>query len=407
MGHSPGFLDAEWLAREVFGWLFEDHPLPEGSQSLPKTKRQFELTAYPLNWALAEPSQRHCEAKGGRTVTIRLVPNAATARNGMSSSTSSPGAQAAQAFLNEYSISIHEWVSERIPKPKTYRIEIRKSLKRGKDLFNDNDRRKPFFYRRWSIHVSPKTSLRLLSLQLAVIFTHWKILDLTTGDLDEFRHFCISLFRKPEMFEQAAKEVLFYIFSNWVMPQDPEDFTRYVKQSVWALYNKGAGSIGNTIEGSRGRNNRERNNEGRRSYAQKTRTRKPPGYVSVYELVALSQTGPQRIYEAINAGTLKAQKFGKSLFVTTTSAAAFVLKAQQKREIRERRSKLETLGMSKDANRKRLFRLRENGFKDDEILQQLQRLIEKRSHRNKASPSSKAAKEPMGVTKTVVSSQIL
>ncbi|HKS73833.1 MAG TPA: hypothetical protein VJQ82_11605 [Terriglobales bacterium] len=390
MGHSLAFLDAEWLAREILGWLIEEQALPEGYLSLPNTQRQLEVTVYPLNWGLTEPSQRRCAAQGGRTVTIRMIPNDETRGTAAKYSSSlSPGARAARAFLNEYSITVHDWVSERIPKPKTYRIAIRKSLGRGKERSNDNDGREPFFYRRWDLYVSAKTPFRLLSLQLAVVFTHWKILDITAEDLDEFRHFCISLFRKPEKFEQAAEEALSYIFSNWVMPQDPEDFTRYVKQAVWALYNKGAGSIGSPTGGSRegswGRSNGNRKGEDRRSYAPKRRTRKHPGFVSISELQAWSQTREQRIHEAINAGTLKAQKFGKSRFVTIESATAYVLRAQIKRKIREKRAELEDLGMSKDAVGKSIQRHCKDRTDFDAVLQHLQDLDKRISRKQRTS----------------------
>jgi len=157
--------------------------------------------------------------------------------------------------------------------------------------------------------------------------------------------------RVPEKFDHAAEEALSDLFTRWVLPQEPKDFWRYAKRTVWDRY------IGGYSPARSRTINRATMDE---------------LHLRISEVARLSHMDLRRIYEAIKGGKLAAQKIGMSLRVEKSSAEKFISEALQKQHLKALRIQLEEMGERKNTIRKRVYRLERKGASEDELIQHLQ-----------------------------------
>jgi len=106
----------------------------------------------------------------------------------------------------------------------------------------DDKVRTPFFYRNCALHISRETTQEELTFQLAVIFSRWGLIELTTEDLETFVSYLCHFWRRPEEFRGAAEGAVGFIFTNWVYLIILSISGVYARQTAWACYAKGARS---------------------------------------------------------------------------------------------------------------------------------------------------------------------
>ena len=408
MGHSEGFLDAQWLAGKILSWMFANAPVPQGEFSLIGTGEQIEvvslLTSGPRPGVNVERSQWP-ESTPKDENTLRSAPASfmdspqsqemcktltICLKKGMEKNlalsealrTASPGERARLEMLYAKWIVVHTWSTPRIPSPNTWRRGARKTIRDGREQDQDDrippkeldDKvRTPFFYRNCALHISRETTQEELTFQLAVIFSRWGLIELTTEDLETFVSYLCHFWRRPEEFRGAAEGAVGFIFTNWVIPHHPFDFRRYARQTAWACYAKGARSSKRDAEPRSARFEEESAAEERAERHRKGKGSAPlrNDYISISELARVSKTDPRRIYESIKAGRLKATKRGMSLRIEKSSAYQFIQKALPKHQIHDLVCKLENAGKKKEAIRKQIYRLRRAGFSDAKVIERL------------------------------------
>lgn len=382
MGHSGAYLDAKWLANKLLGWFFgEGRPLYI-EPDLPNMKKRFEMSSpYYPELPLSDSLQSPEIIGASKTLTIRFPQDEPGSLDLLRPV--SPGERAKWHFLNDLYLNIHDWTAPRIPNVRTFRKDARKSLREGSSANQEESERLPFFYRNWSLHISKETTPPELTLQLAIIFWRWGWSEPTNDDLASFRRFLKRLVRYPQEFASAIEDALSYVVSQWVMPEESRSFRAYARRMVIACYAQSIGEIGDSFED-------EEVSSARAKYSGKGKKQLTPDSdsVSVRQLASQSITHRRRIYEAIKDGRLQATKGRISTRIEQESATQFILKSEQQREIRRRRSQLENMAMSDDAIRKSIYRHCKDRSNLDAVLQHLQSLVEKRS-RKKESVSRK------------------
>jgi hypothetical protein len=375
MGHSLGFQDAQWLGRKILEWVLSGKELQEIAH--------FELVGSRLAVAmLREP------LGGGKSVLgLSLTFSTADGKDPGLGSLDAPSAL--RAMLHEDRIlRVSQSLRSRFDRPQTVRRVMRTLLRQARELKTEEPC--PWPAQNQILLVSRETSEEEITLQLVVVLSRWGFLELNEDDRNAFIKYLCNLQRSPKTFAYAAEEAVSLLLTNWVLPQDWEDFKRYAKQTLWAFYAKGARApaTGRPSPGNARRtteawaelaNERKRRGTGRRSLGS--------GEVSVTELARSSYTDPRRIYEAIKAGKIKAVKAGQSLCIERKSADEFMLQARQRQEIILLRKRLSSMGVNKDALRKQLYRLRRAGASDTKIIEHLTLKISRLSSKKRARSS--------------------
>lgn len=404
MGHSNEFLDAQWLAGKILSWIFGGVPVPHGELSLLGTHEQVEVVSLLTSGlpprANAERSQGP-DSTPNDEKTLRGTPRSfknppqfqevrksltISFKKGMDKNlalsdalrTASPGERARLEMLYAHWVLVHGWSIPRIPSPNTWRRGARKAIHDGikqdcddrippKEL--DDEARPPIFYRNCALHIARETTQEELTLQLAIIFSRWGLMELTTEDREAFVSYLCHFWRRPEKFRAAAEEAVGYMFSNWVIPHEPGDFARYARQTVWACYAKGARTQQASDVNAAPDHKWQEGQPTKRK--QRSGAERHIRYISIPHLEPLARVDRRRIYEAIKAGRLKATKRGMSLRIEMDSAHQFIQKALQKHQIHDLVRKLENAGKKKEAIRKQVYRLRGAGFSDAEVIERL------------------------------------
>ena len=346
MGHSEGFLDAQWLAQKILEWKL-------GEKS-PPVDAEFCLVGTRDRVALVSGGIMYFTSAAEDELERREQPSA------------SPGERAKWQMLHarNIQISLQDFPGV-LPSPLSWRRAARKGIRSVAESGFLDAAQPPFFWQNWVLPIDEKTTPEELTLQLVCIFYHWKKLEMTTEDLDVFARFLSRVARAQKGF---AREAVNYVLMNWVLPEKSTDFRAYGAGVVWGCFRQAHRLLGSDLDSE------ERKLAAReRSGTVQRDGRKDCGDRKVLELAVLSRTDPRRIYEQINAGELKTTKPGRCLKVETDSARKFIRKAQEKWRRQEVMRELEGVGKKRDSIRKRVYRLRKAGLPEGEIIQRLEK----------------------------------
>lgn len=222
--------------------------------------------------------------------------------------------------------------------------------------------------------VDRRTSEKELTLELIIVLSRWGLVVFNEDDLKVFLNYLCCLFPKPNAYRSAAEDAVGLLFTNWVLPNNSRNFNAYAQKIVWSEYARGArrGSKERSSSARIGRSaidlaelKVERIKRGER------RQRTHASHLCVPELAQASGVDPRRIYEAIKARNLPADKIGQSLRVDNETANNFIFRAHQKRKLAALRKKLCDLGQGEEAVRKWIYRLRKNGASETKINHEL------------------------------------
>jgi hypothetical protein len=333
MGHSELFRDAEWLARIVLHWLFGEEPPPE--------RLYFALAGIATEVALLRQPLGRAAPPGERGLSIRFTP--AIGKRGR--------AFCSYDFDNRLKI-LSKVRGPRFEAPQRLRRAMRKALSSAKAPNGDEASRQLASFS-W-LRVDRQTTPEEFMLQLVIVFSRWGFGQITEQDKTVFLRYLRETQREPDRFADAAEEALSWLFTNWLLPQDPRDFRRYAKQTVWALHRKGRHYGSQVLTLSRSPSHSCRAQLGPRRHGDSN-------YVPISRLACISKRDPRRIYEAVLAHELHAVKLGSSLWIEESSAQRFVNESLQRHAIQELRAELVKMGKSRAAIRKRVYRLKKKG----------------------------------------------
>ena len=327
----------------------------------------------------------------GLSFTFRLT-GSGDAQNGHAES-------AMKAMLHEDRVlKVGRALASRFEKPNTFRRLMRGMIRQARELKPGEPCPCPAMYQ--VLLVKENTPAEEIALQLVVVLSRWGLFEPNECDLKRFVAYASGLFKNRDRFVIAAGEAASLVFTNWVLSQDWQDFRRYCKQTTWALYRKGAHAsrkspsyaspTGDIIDWAD--SERERNRRG------KLRQRGRSTHFCVAELAQAAHVDFRRIYEAISAKVLPATKIGQSLRIENQAAERFILEAEEKRQILALREQLLNSGMSREALRKQIYRLRKTGASSTKVIERLQKMSAhsnrgKREHRFKRKRQRFVAKQ--------------
>lgn len=367
MGHSDAFLDSRWLAERILDWMFEkDRPTETNYFSFVRTREEIALLVGPV---------------GGQSDSDRNL--ALTFMTRQRNRSSYPVVSDPNSLLREMLhrdrvlLVLPQKNREKLQSAQTLRRVTKQLLPIARDLKESEPCPAPVGY--LPLIVDRGTPPEDLTLQLVVTLSQWGLISITEEDRREFVRYLSQIFRRPQRFVPAAEEALSYIFSNWVFPEHWQGFRSYARPAVWACFVQGGRVMTNSTEvlsqgGFRpsedwAEEQEERSKRGKHSRGPSRE------HISVFELERATGISRQRLYEAIKSKKLVAVKIGTSLRIETTVAKEFLLRSKQRREIQTFRSRLLDLGITSDAVRKRIYRLRKAGVTDSRIAELLEKMI--------------------------------
>jgi hypothetical protein len=218
--------------------------------------------------------------------------------------------------------------------------------------------------RRSELWIDGETSEEELALQIFVTFSGWGLGEATESDFKTLTHYVRKIV--PSAGEPLARGVASGVLTNWLDPESARHFNAYIKRTAWGL------RVQDRAYTSPQQENLDSEQYGLTHGKRSLRPRnRPSDFVSVRDLAARSSTSVRRIYELINDGKLPAKRRGYSLAVERSAAEELICKGQ----IQQLRTHLESLGRSKEALRKRIYRLRRNGRSETQIIGCLRKLL--------------------------------
>jgi Helix-turn-helix domain len=353
MGHSAAFRDMEWLAEHLLHWIFAKERPPEIFHfNLLGSHQDIAVLVNPLGGGAASRSLNLTFGVG------RKIPD----------SGSSDRVSLSQAMLNERNLTILQQLKGRLPSPQTLRRVTRKMLQSARELKQGENC--PELAQRLILVISTSTSVAELTLQLIVTLSQWGLIEITEDDSRAFVKYLCGMWRQPQRYRLAAEEAISFIFSNWIFPQDWQDFRRYARQAVWGCYAQGTRSSqdGSSTGPFRSPEDWAEERVERVKHGKRTQVIRSDDHMSVSRLVEESGICRQRIYEMIKAGNLIATKIGQSLRIERDSADNFIDRCKQKHELVKLRKLLCVKGVNKDTLRKQVYRLRKVGTSDRNVI---------------------------------------
>lgn len=393
MGHSPAFRDAQWLAARIVNLLPIGKLTHVEHFCLQGTKAEVTLRLWPeyfgesrrsLTIAFAPEQKASGRAPASDAIPAQYQRSLTEYRERMKLIRE----QSLQAPLSQRTLIVHEkgaGASARLARPQTWRGAARQELKAARSESSPVS----FLARYRELYVGKDVRLQEIALQLLIIFSQWGLVEITEDDRKEVINYLCSFWRKPKRFSAAAEEAVSYVLTNWVIPQDALDFRRYAKQTVWAFYAKGARAsemdtrrqshhvpraFASDVQGT------ARSSRSYREYARMD--------FSVTDLAQRAGVHPRRIYEAIQLKKLPAVKVRSSLVIERDNAQRFIYESNRKRQLVELRRGLEETGCTREAVRKKIYRLRKAGVPEGQLLQLLKAELRQRIRNGASSRNS-------------------
>jgi hypothetical protein len=356
MGHSAGWLDARWLAGQVYAWMFSDLRPPEIVHfGLVGIRNHVALLVGPVGGKT-----------GTRTLTFTFTTESLDA---IHSGPSDPTSILREMLHSDrYLVMSQESVDIRFEKPRRLRLAGRQMLASGREL------KKGEFYpalvQHFFVFIDKRSTLEEVAVQFAIILSQWNVIPFQEEDRRAIASYLSNLFRNPETFVAAANEAVSFLFSNWIFPQRWLAFRTYARRTVWGIYAQAGRFFAET--NSRGEDWAE--NESVRKKSGKLR-RASRRQISVSELAMISGISRRTLYDSIKRRKLRASKEGMSLRVSREAAGILCTEAEQRRKIRSLKKYLVEAGIGEAGLRKKIYRLRKEGTSSEEIVKHLVKLI--------------------------------